>query len=114
MYKLYGIPNCDTVKKVRRYLDEINIDYEFIDFKKTPPKVSWLKSWKKQLGAWPVNPKGRTFKQIKDAFEGMKSESDQCNLLADHSSSLKRPILELDGQIICLGNDRDLLEKLGK
>jgi arsenate reductase len=63
MYRLFGIPNCDTVKKVRLSLEKRNIDYEFVDFKKTPPTVADLARWKQHLGEWPVNKKGLTFKK---------------------------------------------------
>ena len=42
---MYAIPNCDTVKKARNFLEKNKIDYEFIDFKKTPPTATQIKKW---------------------------------------------------------------------
>ena len=112
-YKLYGIPNCDTVKKARKFLDKSNIDYEFVDFKKTAPKASWIKEWKKHLGELPVNKRGTTFRKIKDAFED-SSESNQIKLLVENSSSIKRPILESRSKTLAVGFAEEEWKKIIK
>ena len=68
MYKIYGIPNCNTVKKALTHLDKAGVTYEFVNFKKEPPTVKLLKDWKVAFGDWPVNKKGPTYRKIKEEF----------------------------------------------
>ena len=49
MIKLYGIPNCDTVKKARSWLAENGIEFEFVDFKKNAPTAELINGWLKQV-----------------------------------------------------------------
>lgn len=93
--KVYGIKNCDTVKKALVFLDSKKVDYEFIDFKKTPPTKSQLTKWKKEFGDFPANKKGPTFRKIKDEFETANA-SEKIDLLIQNSSAIKRPIIEVE------------------
>lgn len=104
--KLYGIPNCDTVKKVRTYLEKHNMDYEFIDFKKQPPTEEQILKWKAFMKNWPANTKGPTYRKIREKFEAA-SDSQKIKLLIENSSAIKRPILEESGQVKAIGNDPD-------
>ncbi len=104
MYKLYGIPNCDTVKKAKTYLDEKGIDYDFINFKKTPPTKKDITKWKKFMGELPVNKRGTTFRKLKEEFEG-GSAASKVELLISNSSAIKRPILELGEEVLGVGFD---------
>lgn len=110
-YKLYGIPNCDTVKKARKHLEAKGIDYEFVDFKKTPPTKVSIEKWKSFLGDWPVNTRGRTYKTLKDNFLS-SNNSAKIKLIGENSSLVKRPVLEASGKVLCLGYDGDLYESL--
>ena len=104
MYRLYGIKNCDTVKKARKHLDSLSLDYEFIDFKKTPPLKTEIERWKKFLGDWPVNPKGRTYKMFKDEFLN-SSDTEKIDLIQQNTSLIKRPVLEKDKKPLFFGYD---------
>lgn len=110
-YLLYGIPNCDTVKKVRALLDKKKVSYEFINFKKQPPTKTLLQRWKKDLGDLPVNTKGPTFRKIKQDFENA-SASEKIQLLIENSSAIKRPILEKNSKVKALGFEEEKLKKL--
>lgn len=110
-YKMYGIPNCDTVKKARQALEKKKIDYDFVDFKKTPPTAEDLKRWEKVFGDLPANKKGPTFRKIKDEFEGA-SRTEQISLLLKNSSAIKRPILESGSKVLCFGFDEELYKNL--
>lgn len=110
-YKMYGIPNCDTVKKARQALEKKKIDYDFVDFKKMPPTADDLKRWEKVFGDLPANKKGPTFRKIKDEFEAA-SRSEQIDLLLKNSSAIKRPILESGSKVLCFGFDEDVYKKL--
>lgn len=105
-YRLFGIPNCDTVKKVRVALEKKKIVYDFIDFKKAPPTKQDIERWKAFMGDWPVNAKGPTFRKISEAFKAASSEK-KIKLLIENSSAIKRPILEKDGKVEVVGFNSD-------
>lgn len=113
MYKLFGIPNCDTVKKARTFLDKKGISYEFIDFKKAPPENSDLKRWEEKFGGLPVNIKGPTYRKNKDVFEPLTS-AQKLKFLAENTSMIKRPILEKNGKVIAFGFDEENYKTLLK
>jgi arsenate reductase len=106
MIKLYGIPNCNTVKKAQLFLDNAKIDYEFINFKKTPPTMTQINKWKKAFGDWPVNKKGPTYRKIKDEFEAADAKAKK-DLLINTTSAIKRPILEVKGDVKAFGFSED-------
>lgn len=107
MYKLFGIPNCDTVKKARQFLELQGIGVNFIDFKKQPPTEKDLLRWMSAFGGMPVNKKGQTYKKYKDKFEGL-SEKEQVLFLKEHSSMIKRPVLEGEsGEVLSFGFDEE-------
>lgn len=110
-YKMYGIPNCDTVKKARVALEKKKIDYDFVDFKKTPPTAEDLKRWEKVFGELPANKKGPTFRKIKELFE-KASPKQQLDLLLENTSAIKRPILESGAKVVCFGYDENVYKKL--
>lgn len=111
MMKMFAIPNCDTVKKARLFLESKNISYEFIDFKKTPPTVSDLERWKKAFGEWPVNKKGPTFRKNKEVYESLP-EKEIPQFIIDNASMIKRPIIEKDGKVLSFGFNEDLFKKI--
>ena len=108
---MYGIPNCDTVKKARKFLDENGVDFEFIDFKKVTPTEKEIKSWKKSFGDWPVNKRGTTFRKLKDEFEA-GSDREIITLISENLSVIKRPILENNGKTLCFGFDKEVFGNL--
>lgn len=105
-YRLFGIPNCDTVKKVRIYLEENKVDYQFVDFKKQPPLETDIIRWKAFMKTWPANTKGPTYRKIRDQFEAA-SESKKIEMLIENPSAVKRPILEEDGVVKVVGFDQE-------
>lgn len=104
MFKLYGIPNCDTVKKARTFLEKKKIAFDFIDFKKTPPTVEEISRWGEAFGEEPVNKKGLTYKKHKDEYEAL-APKNKIKFLTEHSSMIKRPILEKNGKVLAFGFD---------
>ena len=105
-YQLFGITNCDTVKKVRTYLEKAKVSYDFVDFKKRPPTETDINRWKAFMKTWPVNTKGPTFRKIREKFESA-SDSQKMKMLIENSSAIKRPILEGDGAVQAVGLDPD-------
>lgn len=111
MLKVYGISNCDTVKKALKHLEKNQVDYEFIDFKKSPPNLKLLQACKKELGEWPVNKRGTTYRQFKNDFESASS-SEQGKILIEHSSMIKRPLFFEDSKFLKMGYDSDFIDGL--
>ena len=101
-YKVYGIKNCDTVKKAIKELDELGVEYEFVDFKKTPPTKEWVLRWEKFWGELPANKRGPTFRKIKDEYEA-GTKAKKVSLLIEKSSAVKRPILENSEKVLAIG-----------
>lgn len=97
--KLYGIPNCDTVKKARAWLDDRGIEAEFHDYKKQGVPIEVLKKAARQLG-WEalINKKGPTWrKQPDEVKNAVASEKAAFEFLAVTSSAIRRPLLDVDG-----------------
>lgn len=109
--RLYGIPNCDTVKKAKNFLESAGVKYEFVDFKKVPPTLKLIKEWEKSLGDLPVNKRGTTFRKIKDKFEEASLDNKR-KILVENSSAIKRPVLEVDGAAIEIGFQKNNWQNL--
>ncbi len=99
--KLYGIKNCDTVKKARKWLDAAGADYSFVDFRADGVTVQQITGWVDQAGIDLVlNKRGTTWRQLSDVE---KAETDQAKLIAlmaDQPTLIKRPIIEAEGQVL--------------
>lgn len=109
--RIYGIKNCDTVKKALSFLDKKRIAYEFIDLKKHQPTPEELKMWKEHMGDWPVNRAGRTFKQYQEAFD-QASAAEKVALMQEKTSMIKRPILVEGKKVLAMGFKPELYEDL--
>lgn len=113
MYTLYGIPNCDSVKKARVWLDKHSIPYEFHDYKQSGITKAKLNSWSKQLGWENVfNKNSTTFKELPDEEQGaVTSQPAAVDLMIKHNSIIKRPIIERDGKIVAIRFNEAAYEK---
>ena len=99
--KLYGIPNCDTVKKARKWLEAEGKTYAFHDYKKDGADAGRLGEWADAVG-WEalLNRRGTTFRKLPDADrEGIDREK-AITLMAAHPSMIKRPVVEHEGGIL--------------
>ena len=97
---VYGIPNCDTVKKARKWLTEQGVEFNFIDFKKSPPTTEQIKHWVDTAGIEVVlNKRGTTWRKLDEETKATKDESVLINLMSEQPSMIKRPIFEFNGQI---------------
>ena len=99
---IYGIPNCDTVKKARKWLDAQRIEYTFHDYKKEGADADKVASWIAQKGVDVVlNKRGTTFRKLSDDEKAAADESHAAvKLLVHHPSMIKRPIAEHQGGIL--------------
>ena len=98
---VYGIPNCDTVKKARKWLDSRGVDYAFHDYKKAGIDPAKLESWAEEKG-WEVllNKRGTTFRKLDDADKADIDSNKAVTLMAQHTSMIKRPVAEHDGGLL--------------
>lgn len=98
--KIYAIPNCDTVKKARTWLESHGQAYEFHDYKKQGVPLDALKKAARQLGWEPlINRKGPTWRKQPDEVKAaVVDEQSALAFLQETSSAIKRPLLEIDGQ----------------
>lgn len=103
MTTVYGITNCSTVKKARAWLQDNGIDYDFADFKKTPPTAEQIENWRTQLGmAALLNKRGTTWRKLTPEQQSQAdSEAGAAALMMAHPSLIKRPVVEHNGQILC-------------
>ncbi|MFD0913139.1 ArsC family reductase [Methylophilus luteus] len=115
--KLYGIPNCSTVKKARAWLEQHAIAYEFHDFKKLGLDAATGQQWLTQQ-PWEklVNRSGMTWRNLSDAEKNaVVDAASALPLMQDKTSVIKRPLLVDNGQILALGfNDADYSQLFAK
>lgn len=99
--KIYGIRNCDTMKKAFASLEARKLAYEFHDYKKDGVPPGKLQEWAKRVG-WEklANTRGPTWRNIPDAEKAGLTEARALALLEKHSSAIKRPVLEAGSRLL--------------
>jgi arsenate reductase len=112
---VYGIANCDTVRKARAWLDEHGIDYSFHDFGKQGLPLEHADRWIADLGWEPlVNRKGTTWRKLDSATrDGVADAAAARSLMQQHPSVIKRPVVEW-GPAITVGFDPDRWEQIAR
>lgn len=101
MIALYGIPNCDTVKKARSWLDANGIAYSFHDYKKEGADPARLAKWADAVGWEPLlNRAGTTFRKLDEADRADVDAAKALALMATHPSLIKRPVVEYRGGLL--------------
>jgi len=100
MTTMYGIKNCDTIKRARDWLDSRKIAYSFHDYKKQGIDKPALEGWIKKVG-WEVllNRAGTTFKKLPDTDKENVTEKKAIALMLAQPSMIKRPVLEAKGKL---------------
>jgi arsenate reductase len=101
---IYGIKNCDTMKKARAALDRKGVAYDFHDYKTKGIDRAKLEGWAKKAG-WEVllNKAGTTFKKLPDKDKEGLTEAKAIKLMLAQPSMIKRPVLELPGGKLLVG-----------
>ncbi len=114
MIAIYGIKNCDTMKKAFAWLDKEGIGYRFHDYKKEGVDCARLADWCKKVG-WKtlVNTRGTTWRKLTPAQQAVSTQADAIALMLDNTSLIKRPVIE-KGALVHVGFDPDALAKLLK
>jgi arsenate reductase (glutaredoxin) len=111
---IYGIPNCDTVKKARDWLAGRGLDYVFHDYKKQGADAAKIARWIEQAG-WEkvLNRAGTTFKKLPDADKADIDAAKAAALMAANPSCIKRPVLEYPGGLLVGFKPDEWLAALG-
>lgn len=112
--KLYGIPNCDTVKKARAWLASHDIRVEFHDFKKHGITPELAQRWLQQASSEQlINRKGTTWRGLPEQQKlAITDNATAQQLMLDKTSVIKRPLLEQDGKLLHIGFDDTAYSKL--
>jgi arsenate reductase len=104
---MYGIKNCDTIKKARKWLEAEGVDYQFHDYKKESIQKDQLITWINQLG-WEVllNKRGTTWRKLPDDVKDNIDEASAITVMLENTSIIKRPVLDT-GTTLLVGFSAD-------
>lgn len=107
--KIYGIPNCDTIKKTLHWFKANNIPFEFHDYKKEGITAAKLKSWFKQVGMeMIINKKSTTWKALNpDEQASVTNPAAAIALILKNESIIKRPVIEAGDKVLMVGFDEN-------
>ncbi len=111
---IYGIKNCDTMKKARAWLDQKGVAYAFHDYKASGIDRARLEAWSRQVG-WEVllNRAGTTFRKLPEKDREGVDEKKAIALMLDQPSTIKRPVLDLGGRLLVGFKPAEYEAKLG-
>jgi len=100
MIHLYGIPNCDTIRKARKWLADHGVDYNFHDYKKESVDKALLQIWCDKLD-WEIllNRRGTTWRQLPESEKADVDQDKAIKLMIAHPAMIKRPVLVCDQTI---------------
>lgn len=114
MLTVYGIKNCNTVKKALDFLNTNNLAYQFHDYKKQGITKSKLETWSKQVSYETlINKKGTTWRALDESVKNsITNKKSAIDLMAEKTSAIKRPLIEKDNKIIALGFDEEEYRKI--
>lgn len=98
---VYGIPNCDTVRKARTWLGAKGLYYVFHDYKQAGIDENILRQWMSALG-WEalLNRKGQTFRKLPEELRADLDTDKAVRLMIEHTSAIKRPVVEYPGGLL--------------
>ena len=117
MYTVYGIPNCDMIKKTTTWLQHKKIPFKFHDYKQQGISAEKLAEWCKQKG-WETifNKRSTTWKELDAATQAKTTnEAAAIQLMQEYTSIIKRPVVEHHGKVVAVGfNEKTFQEIFGK
>jgi len=112
MIKVYGIKNCDSVRKAIKHLKSRDIAYEFVDFRETPVDASTVSSWLKGTDIKTLfNTRGTTYRTLK-LKELDLNDIDKQQWLSKENMLIKRPVITVDNNVIVGYNESQYLENI--
>ena len=110
--KVYGIKTCGSVKKALKFFKEKNIEYEFVDFKKTPVGCEKIDEWLSRVDMNILfNKRGTKYRQLK-LKELNLDENGMKEWLCKENLLIKRPVIELDNGDVIVGFDEEKYEEI--
>ena len=111
---LYGIPNCDTMKRARAWLDDHGVEYEFHDYKKAGIDEKTLRGWVKKVG-WEtlLNRRGMMWRKVPEDVKATIDEESALTLMRDTPSIIKRPVLKTGKTLLVGFSESEYSELLG-
>ncbi len=113
MITIYGIKNCDTVKKALKWAEEKGLDFEFHDFKKTAVSSDVIDTWMNAVGKEVlINKRGTTYRKLGDADKEILDTEEATSLLAGQPTLMKRPIFDIGGKIVVGFKENEKIEVL--
>ena len=112
MIKMYGIKNCDTIKKARKWLEQHQLDYQFIDYRQDGLTAEQLAVFSQQLG-WQnlLNTRGTTYRALPPESRNNLTESRAQDLMLQQPAMIKRPLLQRNDTYI-LGFNAETYQQL--
>lgn len=111
---LYGLPNCDTCRKARKWLQAAGIDFDFVDYRAEPVSAATLERWAAGLGGWDrlVNKASRTWRQLPEELKAARTDAQWLRLIAGHPAVVRRPVVESVNGRVSVGFSGDRFEAL--
>jgi arsenate reductase (glutaredoxin) len=112
--RIYGIRNCDTMKKAFAWLDKHGVEYAFHDYKKDGVPAERLKAWSGEVG-WEklANSRGPTWRKIPEGEREGLDEARALQLLEKNSSAIKRPVVEAGARLLVGFDEKEFADVLG-
>lgn len=110
---MYGIPNCDTIKKARNWLKSNDIDYQFHDYRKQGTDENQLKTWLQELG-WEqlINKRGTSWRKLDEDTKAKMDNKLAIQIMTDNPSIIKRPLLVINDHKILGFNETAYQQEL--
>lgn len=110
--RVYGIKNCNTMKRAFAWLEAKGVDYAFHDYKKAGIDATTLARWCAQVG-WQalVNTRGTTWRRLEPARQAIAGEADAIRLMGEHPSLIRRPVVEAEDGTLIVGFEEDALAR---
>ena len=97
---LFGIPNCDTVRKARKWLDDQGLTHEFVDLRADTPSAAKINEWLSAVGSERlINRRSTTFKQLSEGDKATLEGVDAVSVLRTQPTLIKRPVLEWNNAV---------------
>lgn len=101
MTTIYGIKNCDTVKKARQWLDSHKVSYVFHDFRKDGLEQSKVIQWLEKVGADAlINKRGTTWKQLAEPEKMQLTDNGNVDVICNNPTLIKRPVIETGRKVV--------------
>lgn len=98
---LYGLKTCDSCRKARKWLDRFGVEYRFVDYRAEPLSGEQVTDWSGQLGGFEamVNKSSTTWRTLLPDRKDPGSDAEWRLLLREHPALIKRPVVEVDGEV---------------